>query len=69
MKDLEWDVISSEQKVHITLLVHLALWALTKQSKLAFGTPGGLIVEIDATLMLDKPHAVMVLTMIVHTSL
>ena len=68
--DLEWDVIFQRTaNVHTTPLVHLALWALTKQSKLAFGTPGGLDLEIDAALMLDKPHAVMVLTMIVHTSL
>lgn len=54
MKDLEWDVIFQRTaNVHTTLLVHLALWALTKQSKLAFGTPGGLNLEIDATLMLD----------------
>jgi hypothetical protein len=51
---------------------YLSIWLFglsLSKSKLAFSTPGGLNVEIDATLMLDKPHAVMVLTMIVHTNL
>jgi hypothetical protein len=42
---------------------YLSIWlfglSLSKAS-LPSAHPGGLNVEIDATLMLDKPHAVMV---------
>jgi hypothetical protein len=46
--DLEWDVIFQRTaNVHTTPLVHLALWALTKQNKPAFSALDDLNLEID----------------------
>lgn len=50
---------SSEQKMFIQRYLSTWLFGLSlSKASLPFGTPGGLNLEIDATLMLDKPHAV-----------